>query len=43
MYNKTFTVYQYGYGSAVSLVIALISFTFIILSRALLLKNAEER
>ncbi len=43
MYNKTFTVYQYGYGSAVSLVIALISFTFIILSRALLLKNAEDR
>jgi raffinose/stachyose/melibiose transport system permease protein len=42
MYNKTFTVNQYGYGSAVSLVIAVISFTFISLSRKLLLRNAQD-
>jgi raffinose/stachyose/melibiose transport system permease protein len=42
MYNKTFTVYQYGYGSAVSLVIAAISFAFIVASRALLLRRAEQ-
>lgn len=33
MYNKTFEVYKYGYGSAVSLVIFIISFAFIIISR----------
>ncbi|MDR0540071.1 MAG: sugar ABC transporter permease [Spirochaetaceae bacterium] len=41
MYNKTFTVNQYGYGSAVSLVIAVISFTFISISRKLLLRGAH--
>ena len=40
MYNKTFAVNQYGYGSAVSLVIAAISFTFISISRTLLLRRA---
>lgn len=40
MYNKTFTVNQYGYGSAVSLVIAVLSFTFIALSRSVLLRKA---
>ncbi|MDR3170817.1 MAG: sugar ABC transporter permease [Treponema sp.] len=42
MYNKTFAVYQYGYGSAVSLVIAIFSFVFIIISRVLLLRQAEK-
>jgi raffinose/stachyose/melibiose transport system permease protein len=41
MYNKTFAVNQYGYGSAVSLVIAVISFTFISLSRTLLLRQVK--
>jgi raffinose/stachyose/melibiose transport system permease protein len=41
MYNKTFTVSQYGYGSAVSLVIAVLSFSFIVLSRSFLLRKAE--
>ncbi|MDF2595993.1 MAG: sugar transporter permease [Clostridia bacterium] len=36
MYNKTFAVYKYGYGSAVSLVIFVISFSFIIISRRLM-------
>ncbi|WP_070000624.1 carbohydrate ABC transporter permease [Cellulosilyticum sp. I15G10I2] len=36
MYNKTFEVYKYGYGSAVSLVIFIISFSFIIISRKLM-------
>lgn len=42
MYNKTFTVYKYGYGSAVSLVIAAISFGFIVASRSLLLRGSKE-
>jgi len=33
MYNKTFEVYKYGYGSAVSLLIFIISFSLIIVSR----------
>jgi raffinose/stachyose/melibiose transport system permease protein len=41
MYNKTFTVNQYGYGSAVSLLIAVLSFTLIAASRSLLLKNSQ--
>lgn len=41
MYNKTFTVNQYGYGSAVSLIIAALSFTLIAISRSLLLKNSQ--
>jgi raffinose/stachyose/melibiose transport system permease protein len=41
MYNKTFTVNQYGYGSAVSLVIAVLSFTLIAISRNLLLRNSQ--
>jgi raffinose/stachyose/melibiose transport system permease protein len=36
MYNKTFEVYKYGYGSAVSLVIFAISFAFILTSRFLM-------
>lgn len=36
MYNKTFEVYKYGYGSAVSLIIFIISFSFIIISRKLM-------
>lgn len=36
MYNKTFEVYKYGYGSAVSLIIFIISFSFIIISRRLM-------
>ncbi|MDR3284445.1 MAG: sugar ABC transporter permease [Treponema sp.] len=42
MYNKTFAIYQYGYGSAVSLVIAVFSFVLIIISRTLLLRKANE-
>jgi raffinose/stachyose/melibiose transport system permease protein len=42
MYNKTFAVYQYGYGSAVSLVIALFSFVLIVISRKLLLNQSEK-
>ena len=41
MYNKTFTVYQYGYGSAVSLVICLISLALIFTSRVFLLRKKE--
>jgi raffinose/stachyose/melibiose transport system permease protein len=36
MYKKTFTVYKYGYGSAISLVILVISFSLILLSQKLL-------
>jgi raffinose/stachyose/melibiose transport system permease protein len=39
MYNKTFSVYKYGYGSAVSLVIFVISFSFILFSRLLMSKK----
>lgn len=39
MYNKTFSVYKYGYGSAVSLVIFVISFSFILVSRLLMNKK----
>lgn len=42
MYNKTFSVYQYGYGSAVSLVISVISFGLIALSRSLLTRKVED-
>jgi len=42
MYNKTFSVNRYGYGSAVSLVIAAISFAFISISRKMLLRNAQD-
>ncbi len=38
MYNKTFEVYKYGYGSAVSLVIFVISFSFILISRKVMSK-----
>jgi raffinose/stachyose/melibiose transport system permease protein len=41
MYNKTFTVYQYGYGSAVSLVICVLSFALIVGGRALIARRAE--
>jgi raffinose/stachyose/melibiose transport system permease protein len=36
MYNKTFSVYKYGYGSAISLVIFIISFSFILFSQKLM-------
>jgi len=39
MYNKTFSIYRYGYGSAVSLVICLISLGFIVASRVLMEKK----
>jgi raffinose/stachyose/melibiose transport system permease protein len=42
MYNKTFAVSQYGYGSAVSLVISIISFGLILVSRAGLTRKEEE-
>jgi len=41
MYNKTFSVYKYGYGSAVSLVIFLISFSLILMSQKLLSKKLD--
>lgn len=41
MYNKTFSVYKYGYGSAVSLVIFLISFSLILMSQKLLSKRLD--
>lgn len=42
MYNKTFEVYKYGYGSAVSLVIFAISFAFILASRAAMGRASAE-
>jgi ABC-type sugar transport systems, permease components len=42
MYNKTFEVYKYGYGSAVSLVIFVISFALILASRGLLGRAGAE-
>jgi len=43
MYNKTFSVYKYGYGSAVSLVIFVISFGFILISQSLMRrKNSDQ-
>ncbi|MBZ4644579.1 MAG: sugar transporter permease [Clostridia bacterium] len=42
MYNKTFSVYKYGYGSAVSLVIFIISFGFIVISQKLLGNKSAE-
>lgn len=42
MYNKTFTVYKYGYGSAISLMIFLISFGFILVSQKLMGKSQVE-
>ncbi|MDK2811497.1 MAG: raffinose/stachyose/melibiose transport system permease protein [Petroclostridium sp.] len=42
MYNKTFEVYKYGYGSAVSLVIFVISFSFILVSRSLMSKKLSD-
>lgn len=41
MYNKTFAVYQYGYGSAVSLVISVISFGLIVISRRLMSQKLD--
>jgi raffinose/stachyose/melibiose transport system permease protein len=41
MYNKTFSVSKYGYGSAVSLVIFVISFSFILVSRLLMSKKKD--
>jgi len=41
MYNKTFSIYKYGYGSAVSLVICAISLGFILASRILMRKKSE--
>lgn len=38
MYNKTFEVYKYGYGSAVSLIIFVISLSFILISRKVMNK-----
>ncbi len=43
MYNKTFEVYKYGYGSAVSLVIFVISLTLIVASRAVMMRKSMER
>ncbi len=42
MYNKTFTVYRYGYGSAVSLVICVLSFALISGGRALLARRGDQ-
>jgi raffinose/stachyose/melibiose transport system permease protein len=42
MYNKTFETYKYGYGSAVSLVIFVLSFTMIIGSRALMSRKSAD-
>jgi len=42
MYNKTFAVSQYGYGSAVSLVISVISFGLILVGRAGLTRQEEK-
>lgn len=42
MYNKTFTVYQYGFGSAVSLVITILSFSLILFSRWLIARGQED-
>lgn len=39
MYNKTFSVYKYGYGSAISLVIFVISFSLILASQRVMGKN----
>lgn len=41
MYNKTFSVYKYGYGSAVSLVICIISLGFILISQGIMSKKSE--
>jgi raffinose/stachyose/melibiose transport system permease protein len=41
MYNKTFSVYKYGYGSAVSLIIFIVSF-LIILGSQRILKTSEQ-
>jgi raffinose/stachyose/melibiose transport system permease protein len=41
MYNKTFEVYKYGYGSAVSLVIFVISLSFILISRKVMNKPED--
>lgn len=42
MYSKTFDVYKYGYGSAVSLVIFVISFSFIAISRTLMDRKSAD-
>lgn len=42
MYNKTFAIYQYGYGSAVSLVISVISFGLIVISRKFMSRNLSD-
>ncbi len=41
MYNSSFSTYRYGYGSAVSLVIFVISFALIIASRKVLARKAD--
>lgn len=41
MYNKTFEVYKYGYGSAVSLIIFVISLSFILISRKAMSKSED--
>jgi len=43
MYNKTLSVYKYGYGSAVSLVIFVISFGLILISQSLMRKKNSDR
>ncbi|MCX7027030.1 MAG: sugar ABC transporter permease [Spirochaetes bacterium] len=42
MYNKTFEIYKYGYGSAVSLVIFVLSFVLIIGSRLLMTRKSAD-
>lgn len=39
MYNKTFATYKYGYGSAISIIIFILSFGLILLSRSLMEKH----
>ncbi len=41
MYNKTFSVYQYGYGNAISMMIFIISFSIILMSQALMRKRLD--
>ncbi|XID90714.1 carbohydrate ABC transporter permease [Paenibacillaceae bacterium WGS1546] len=39
MYNNTFSIYRYGYGSAVSTVMILISFTIIVVSQLIMRRD----
>ncbi|NLK27347.1 MAG: sugar ABC transporter permease [Clostridiales bacterium] len=41
MYNKTFEVYKYGYGSAVSLIIFILSLSLILISRKVMSKRED--